>query len=168
MFTATQTVYGAVAFDKLSWFEAVPVQLTIAGSLAAIFLSAGVGWPIAMFFAKKSEKPSLFSVRAAEMILLAVSALNLAFVAFMWFFLRDLQESGNIRLSYGPPLSLYIALWMMLFTTIFAIVLPVFSILAFRRHYWSRLGRLHYAMVAVAGLCFIAFLNHWNLLGLRL
>ena len=91
MFTGAQTVYGAVALDKLSWFEAVPVQLTAAGILAAIFLSACIGWPIARFAAGRGGTSQPFTVRSAEILLIAISALNIAFMIVIVFTFRDMR-----------------------------------------------------------------------------
>jgi hypothetical protein len=38
------------------------------------------------------------------------------------------------------------------------------SLIAWRRRYWRFTGRLHYTLVALAGLGFVWFLYSWNLL----
>jgi hypothetical protein len=36
-----------------------------------------------------------------------------------------------------------------------------------RRPYWSLGGRMHYTLVALAGVAFVWWLSYWNLLGFR-
>jgi hypothetical protein len=38
------------------------------------------------------------------------------------------------------------------------------TILAWKNRYWRLSGRLHYTSVLLAGIAFVWFLNHWNLL----
>ena len=38
---------------------------------------------------------------------------------------------------------------------------------AWRRRYWSVIGRTHYTLLTLGALGFIGFLNQWNLLGFR-
>ncbi len=52
-------------------------------------------------------------------------------------------------------------------TTALTGLLPIFMAQAWARNYWSRAGRLHYALVTLAALGFIPFLIYWNLLGFR-
>lgn len=49
-----------------------------------------------------------------------------------------------------------------------AVVVVAGAVVAFRRRLWSGWGRVHYALVALAAIVFLALLYHWNLLGWRL
>jgi hypothetical protein len=43
----------------------------------------------------------------------------------------------------------------------------VHAVLAWRRGYWGRFGRLHYTLVALSALTFVALLAYYNLIGFR-
>jgi len=43
----------------------------------------------------------------------------------------------------------------------------VLALIVLRQRYWGLASRLHYLLVAVAGLAFLGSLHYWNLLGLR-
>jgi hypothetical protein len=41
------------------------------------------------------------------------------------------------------------------------------ALIALRRRFWSPAGRLHYLLVGLIGLAFLASLRYWNLLDLQ-
>jgi Cft2 family RNA processing exonuclease len=49
----------------------------------------------------------------------------------------------------------------------FAATVVASAVLSFRREYWTRGGRIHYALVAAAMIVFLLQLHYWNLLGWR-
>jgi hypothetical protein len=61
---------------------------------------------------------------------------------------------------------------MRLITWLWAINLPavaallIFTLLAWKDRYWSPAWRIHYTLVAVAGLALVWFLANWNLLAI--
>ncbi|MDJ0596978.1 MAG: hypothetical protein QNJ72_44640 [Pleurocapsa sp. MO_226.B13] len=54
-----------------------------------------------------------------------------------------------------------------LLTSLLTVALPVFAVSAWLNSEWSFIEQLDYALVAIASLGFIPFLNYWNLLGFR-
>jgi hypothetical protein len=49
-----------------------------------------------------------------------------------------------------------------------AVGLAVWTAVAWKNRYWGLLGRAHATVVALTGMEFVWFLDHWNLLGFRL
>lgn len=54
-----------------------------------------------------------------------------------------------------------------IFTSVLALVLPVFTVLAWMNPEWLFIEQVDYALVSIATLGFIPFLNYSNLLGFR-
>jgi len=42
----------------------------------------------------------------------------------------------------------------------------VFTVLAWKNHYWHLARRVYYTRVKLAAVAFVWFLNYWNLLGM--
>jgi len=86
-----------------------------------------------------------------------VAALNLASIVRFVVVLGDMLSGdfSPLRLLLIVPL---------VATALTAAVVP-FTVLAWRRHMWSLLGRIHYMILALAAVAFTWFVAEWNLLG---
>ena len=152
-----------VAWLRLPWYETPEASLVLIGSCVAILLSAVIGWPLAAFInrghAQTAQRTagSRFATWFAWLTSLAILVvLGLGMIPF-----SDPEEIG-----YGmPPL---LSGLLLASPVLAALVAGVFvcSLVAWARGYWRLSARLHYTCVLVAGLMFVWFLNHWNLMGL--
>ena len=68
-------------------------------------------------------------------------------------------------IAFGVPVFLKILLVLPLMAALLAIGVLVFTVLAWKRKYWTVYGRVHYTLVFLAALAFFWFLSFWNLLG---
>jgi hypothetical protein len=59
-----------------------------------------------------------------------------------------------------------VLLMCMLVVPVLVVAMLICSLVAWAKGYWRLSGRLHYTSVLAAGLVFVWFLNHWNLLTL--
>jgi hypothetical protein len=46
-----------------------------------------------------------------------------------------------------------------------AVVMVIFTVLAWTRHFWNLTGRIHYTLVTLSALGFVWFMYFWNILG---
>ena len=63
-----------------------------------------------------------------------------------------------------PP-NMNLLLWIPIVQLGLLIVLVGFTIQAWRKNYWSLIGRLHYTVVTLAALAWILFAVQYNLIG---
>ena len=153
-------------FERVPWYERARLHLSAGGLVAALLLSACVGWPAGALLCRVrgvtgERRPG---ARLAQWNALAVSALLLLFLVGL---LRAL--TGDImQFMYGVPGSLSAVLWIPLASTALTVPLPIFAILAWRRQYWSLIGRVHFALVSAAATAAVPMLLYWNLLSAAL
>jgi hypothetical protein len=98
--------------------------------------------------------------RAAHGILVAICVLNLVFVAgtALW---------GNPAPLFGVSLIYRIVLGLGVLSAVLTVGALVYAALAWKNNYWGTIARVHYALVTIAAVAFVWFLNSWNLLGWR-
>ncbi len=158
-------------FEKLSWFEAPTFHYGLLLICALLFLSvivgAVAGWFIGRFWRKSaSQQPGL--ARAARWLLALIAVLNLlALIDFTVVFVGGYGALADAVLK-GDASSLNFPLLLWLIAAIATVGVLVFTVLAWKNHYWSTLASAHYTLVTLAALAFIWFLDYWNLLGWRL
>ena len=157
----------AVALERLPRTETPRFNLGLLGVCVAIFLTAAIGWPVIAFVTRdKPASPQGDSAarssggsRAATLIgwLMAVAAITVIGLALIPF--ADAEE-----FAYGVPPLMAGLLWSTPIVTALVVATAIGAIMAWRSGYWRLSGRIHYTTVAAAGLAFVWFLNHWNLL----
>ncbi|WP_336362504.1 serine hydrolase domain-containing protein [Halalkalicoccus salilacus] len=164
----THLFFGSVpatAFERLEWYETTVPQTAAIGLSLLVLLTAVVGWSGAGFWrryrrgAPGSERP-----RIARWTAGLASTLCLGFVLG----LGVLVLTDPIRLITGTPTALIALLVLPVLAAIATLGTAAFCVLAWRDGYWGLLGRLHYTLVTLACLVFLAVLRYWNLLGFNL
>ena len=68
-------------------------------------------------------------------------------------------------IAFGVPPSVSRLLQAAPIAAVLVAVMLVCAIFGWRNRYWRVSGRLHYTLVALAGVGLVWFLYHWNLLG---
>jgi hypothetical protein len=144
-----------VAFEKIAWYETAWFSQRILFACLAVFVSvllAFVGEII-----RTRQKPGLprtvaFGTSAAAPVLLIGF---LSTLSGLWP--ADLLPSVQ-RVWMGLSLAM----------PFLAGLVIVLALRAWFRNDWGLLARIHYSLVAVAGIAFAWFLDAWNLLGFHL
>ena len=141
-------------WSKLSWYETKAFHITLICWFVLIFLSGSIVGILALTrFSGTSED------RLAQILMVLVCGLNLSFIIGMLLIVGELV--------YETPKKLALLLCIPIITSVLAIGLPVFAILAWMNPEWSFIEQLDYSLVSLTALGFIPFLNYWNLLGFR-
>jgi CubicO group peptidase (beta-lactamase class C family) len=154
------------AFERLGWYETLGFQMALALGCILIFLSMLPVAAIGLIRERRlsvGRQPAPRGVRLAFWIILAISLLNLLFLA--GFALGVLQIMQNLVL--GPPLIFKIALGLGVLAAVLTAGALVYAALAWKQRYWGMAGRAYYTLATAAALAFVWFLNYWNLLGWR-
>ncbi len=152
------------AYQKITWYESIWVQLGIAAFCTIVFLSAFIMYPIVPIIRSLRGKYGQIErqLNAAWVIAGLVGTLNLIFLIGLPL---SLWLIGFWKLVYGVP-TIVVALFILpLITTVLILALLIFSIVIWKYKYWSIFGRLHYSLITLAALIFVPFLAYWNLLG---
>jgi CubicO group peptidase (beta-lactamase class C family) len=151
------------AFEKLKWYEAPAFNMALLLACALIFLSMISSASIRAIRnrrlgAERQAAPG--GARAAHGILVAICVLNLVFVAgtALW---------GNPAPLFGVSLIYRIVLGLGVLSAVLTVGALVYAALAWKNNYWGTIARVHYALVTIAAVAFVWFLNSWNLLGWR-
>jgi hypothetical protein len=156
LFQGNLPIYG---YAKLDWYEALPMQYGLLAGCVVLFLSALVVWPIGWLITRRKARPRPRGAILARWLAWSISALNLLFLIL---FVASLQD-----LALFPSALTMVALGIALLTTVLTLGMVAGAGLAWRRRYWSVVGRAHYTLLTLGTLGFIWCLNYWNLLGFR-
>jgi hypothetical protein len=152
----------SLALERLGWYERTEVQVVLLVVMLAVFLSV-VSWPLGWLVRRWRKRSPLAppAWRRSRWLAGAASGLNLvALVA-----LPLAVFSG--QLSHGVPPLVTGLLVIPLVTTVLAAGMVGAAILAWKNGYGAVVGRLHYSLVTLTTLIFIAWAAYWNLLGFQ-
>jgi CubicO group peptidase (beta-lactamase class C family) len=160
------------AYEKLSFYESPGLHLGLLAGSLAIFLLTALAWPAGAVisrwyhkrFANRGREPGQSSGTAhrARVLAWAVCVLDLLFVVGM-----AMVISSDEVMAYGVSPLLLAVLSVPLLSVAFTAGVLVHAALAWKRSYWGVFGRLHYSVVALSALTFIALLGYYNLLGFQ-
>ena len=143
---------------------AVAFQVTLVKALMLVLLSGCVLWPVAALVRRLRSRPPVQAGlgRWARWSAAALGLLNVFFIVEMLHLLTRMDDWDFV---YGVPPKIMALLWIPIVTTVLTGVVLFFALRAWRRRMWSKWGRVHYSLIAVAGLAFVWFFVYWNLLG---
>lgn len=152
-----------IAFERVAWHETAAFTYVLLGVCITLFLSAVVLWPILFFVHRHKRKTQALRPllpRLARWLTGGISALNILF-----FIGLLIATSNQIAFMYGVPPFVVASVVIALVATALTIGCVIFTVLAWKKRYWSLVVRVHYTVVTLAMLAFIWWLNNWNLLG---
>ncbi len=160
------------AYEKLAWYETATFANEFYLSWVPLLLFTPVVWPIAAgvgslwrLWRRRSSPRRTWGMRGAQSLAILFS------VGVIWFALGFIQKSlrmveqGGGELIYGMPGDMHLLLWIPTVQAGLAMLLVGFTIQAWRKQYWSLVGRLHYSVVVLAALAWVLFSVQYNLIG---
>ena len=150
-----------VAFVRLPWYETPAFSLSLIAACVAVFVSAVIGWPLGAFIARGN--PATRRTRGSNLASWLGWITSLAILVILG--LAMIPFSNPEEITYGVPALLQGLLWSNLLIVALVVALLACTIAAWRNGYWRTSARLHYTCVLLAGVAFVWFLSHWNLLG---
>jgi CubicO group peptidase (beta-lactamase class C family) len=162
-----------IPYEKVQLYEAPRLHVgLLIGSLAVLLLTTVV-WPVGVLISRRyrkrygvqaEDKTRAYAkaARRARVLAWVVSALILLFVIGMVMVFAN----AGVTLANVSP-SLVAVLTLPLLVTVGTVGVLVYAALSWKRRYWSLFGRLHYSLVALSMLVFIAQLGYYNLLGFQ-
>lgn len=149
-----------VGFTKQQWWEKTQLHLGLLAGSMTVFLTTVIGLPIVALRNRRRRTLATPGARLTRGLVWLTSLLFVLFPVLLVMGLADL-EGGISPLAKA-------ALAVGLVGALLAVGLAVWTAVAWKNRYWGVLGRAHATLVALIGMEFVWFLNHWNLLGFRL
>jgi hypothetical protein len=155
-----------VSAIRRAWYERTGAQWGLVGGSVAVFASALLFWP-AIGFSLRGMKSSRIKRTGFSWLLSLLawmlSAIAIGLAAAMAY---SLKEPTEIVFGLTKETKLVLALPQV--CAVLAGLTVLACLIAWMRGYWRLTGRLHYTLVALAGVGFVWFLYHWNLLSFGL
>ncbi len=147
---------------KLAWYETNIFHWILIWCFILVFLSGCIVSILAL-----TRFPGDSGHQLAQLLAGVICGLNLV-CAFGMLILDPLTKNNyRLKFVYGVPKIVTLLLCILLVTSVLALGLPVFAVLAWIKNDWSFIEQLHYSLVSLTALGLIPFLNYWNLLGFR-
>jgi len=162
---AFYSAFPEMAFVKLKGSQVPSFHYLIAGVSIILFLTAALGWPVGALGRVVCRRPRFGNPapKAARWLAGGMSALFLLFLVGLAAAASDLEQ-----FFYGVPSVFKVSLAFPVAAAALAIGALVFTLLAWRKKYWTGCSRVHYTLVFLAALAFLWLLNFWNILGWKL
>lgn len=142
--------------------------LVAVGLLGLVLLSAAVGWPVAALVRRLQGRPAATPAArapvAAHALAAVAAALALVFLVGLAVTVMQTVAANPYVLAFGVPGGaawLFALPWAVAALTLGVVAVAV---LAWRRGWWTRAGRVHYGLAAAACAGFVAFAAAWGLM----
>jgi CubicO group peptidase (beta-lactamase class C family) len=155
----TQLFFGQFAYFKIPTGQTAGFQLMLAAGSLLILLTAGVVWLADWFVRRRRGAPANRWAQAARWTAVALGLLNTGLLAWLILALLGFADSFVF-----PSATVAMISWLWWIAVPATIVLLLFTGLAWKEHYWRPAWRIHYTLVALAGVVFVWFLSNWHLL----
>ena len=162
---AFYSAFPEMAFVKLKGAQVPSFHYLIAGVSVILFLTAALGWPVGALGRVVCRRPRYGNPapKAARWLAGGMSAFFLLFLVGLAVAAGDLEQ-----FFYGVPSVFKVSLAFPVAAAILAVGVLVFTLIAWRKKYWTGCSRIHYTLVFLAALAFLWLLNFWNLLGWKI
>jgi CubicO group peptidase (beta-lactamase class C family) len=152
------------AFVRLAWYETPAFHAGLLAVCVVLFLSAIVLWPVGALRGRgkgRADAPHLGLSRLARWLAGGAGTLS---VLYLIGYALVLSNPNPVELLYGDPPLLRAVEVLPLPIVVLAAGALALAVPVWMRRYWGLAGRVHYTLVALAGLAFVWFLYYWNLL----
>jgi CubicO group peptidase (beta-lactamase class C family) len=154
------------SYEKIPWYGTARFQVALVKALMLVLLSGCVLWPAVWLVRRVLKRPSR-QAAAGHWARWTAAALGLLNVFFIVEMLHLIMRMDDWDFVYGVPVAIKALLWIPIVTTALTALAVWFAVRAWKRRLWCVWGRLHYGLIAAAGLAFVWFFVYWNLLGFR-
>jgi CubicO group peptidase (beta-lactamase class C family) len=152
-----------VSAVRRQWYERTEAQWGLLGASAAIFASALIFWPVIAFSIRGLRAQAINRSKLSGLVSCIgwlLSVLSLGFLIGSGVMLA--MDPNEIGFGLTPVAKGLLSVTQV--CAVFAGLTVLGCLVAWRKHYWRLSGRLHYTLVALAGIGFTWFLYQWNLL----
>jgi hypothetical protein len=153
---------ATVAWERIGWWQDTRLHLGLALAALAGLLST-LAWPAAALL-RRERRPEGGAARLARWLASVMALLVTAFLAFLAWLAMPLERFIDALLGDTATLAVLCAL--PLLAAVCALGVLVSAALAWRGRWWTAAARLHYTVVALAGVVFLAVAWEYSVLRL--
>jgi glucan phosphoethanolaminetransferase (alkaline phosphatase superfamily) len=159
------------AFERLVWYDTLPVQLGFIFTASALLASSFTVWPFVRMVVcvwrrlRGKRKPAGPASRSPALAAAVTGLLVVVFFAGLDQMLGNSQY--RLQMAYGMTPEMVALLWIPLLVGVLACFLAWFSFISWRRRQWSLPMRVYYSLLALAAALVIPFCWNWNLIGFQ-
>lgn len=153
-------------YERIPWYSTIWTHLILLIVCLGVFLSTVYVYPFKPLWRRLRGKPFQITRSHPWSWQLAgiTSLLNLIFIVGLplsiWLY-------PPWKLAYGVPPTAIALFTLPLITIAFSLGILLYSVLAWMSPQWSWGDRIHYSLVGLAAIVFIAIASYWNLLGFK-
>lgn len=154
------------ALDRLEWYETSGFNMSLLMVCVLVFASMLLVAAIRFVWGRLSSNRAAPArhTSVASGVVGAVCLVNLLVVAGVAW---GAIGGGMANELLDPPLPIKLALALGALSAALTVGALIYALLAWKHRNWGVIFRVYYALVTIAALAFVWFLNYWNLLGLR-
>jgi|TARA_Y100000031_G_scaffold157075_1_gene215720 CubicO group peptidase (beta-lactamase class C family) len=160
------------AYEKLAWYETPVFVNEFYLSWVLFLLITSLVWPmtaaVRLLWPRWRQEARCRETRSDSTARLLVMLFGMGSIWFAVGFIQKsfrMVERGGGELIYGMPRDMDLLLWIPVVQVGLLVILLGCTILAWRRHYWSLVGRLHFSALTLACLAWVVFAAQYNLIG---
>ena len=159
----TFLLFSTAAFERIGWWETLPVQwglalLCLLGIGSALLFPLLETW-VYVHHEGENELPDNMQYARALAVLMAGLHLGFIFVLGIRLYLAGTQGIFHLNPAVIRPM-----LAIPILAVVFTGGVLGFTVRAWRERVWSQAARIHYTVVAVAATAYVPFLLYWNVL----
>jgi CubicO group peptidase (beta-lactamase class C family) len=153
-----------IAAERRTWHERSMLHLGVAGGSLALLLTALLYWPVIAFSVRGLSSPEIKRTGFSALLSILAWLLSAVCIGLTLGTLVAMRDPNQIVFGLTPLLKALLSLTPA--CAILAALAVLGSLIAWIKGYWRLTGRIHYTLVALAGIGFTWFLYYWNLLSL--
>jgi CubicO group peptidase (beta-lactamase class C family) len=150
-----------IGFVRLAWYQLPGFHAALLALFALVSLSVVLGWPLAAMVRRFRRKAGLSRTRVQLAARLLGWALAFAGLTFIVLFAASLANPFEI--VFGIPPLLQTALYLAPLVLVLGVFVLGLALVAWAQRFWRPVSRVHYTLLAVAGVAFMWQLFYWNL-----
>jgi CubicO group peptidase (beta-lactamase class C family) len=153
---------AAVSAVPKHWYETEDTQTGLLGGCAAVFASALLFWPALAFTVRGGNSAGILRNRRSALLSCLGWLFALASIGFLVALGSIVADPDFIAYGLTPSLKLLLASPPII--AVLAALTMLGVLIAWNNRYWRLSGRVHYTLVGLAGVVFVAWLYYWNFL----
>src|SRR5262249_48373908 len=141
--------FPPIAAVRLPWYETAKAQWGLLGGSAAIFLTGLLFWPVIGFSVRGLKSPYIRRTQFSGFLSFVAWLLCGACIGFAIALVVVMQEPTEIAFGMPPALKKLLAVPQV--CAVLAGITVLGCLIAWAKSFWRFTGRLHYTLVALAG-----------------
>lgn len=151
-----------IAAVRNPWYEEASLHRGLMVAAAVLFATALLFWPVIAFCGRGLRSPLIRRTHLSATLSVIAWLLSAACLAFLVILVMELEDPNEI--AFGTPPWVQKLLVVPIACGVLTVLTLVGSMVAWARRYWRVSGRVHYTLVALAGIAFCGLAYYWKLL----